>query len=136
MSFQSDESQVKRCPKTGKIISEGNFQSSRHNWPWWLLPFIGFAAFIWFLVRVIPKPSRAAYLCQRIAFPLASGFIIWSSGIFGSTIAYKRAKAALARSRYLAAAIFAIASIGFIWTALNSSADKQVFAHEPIVANS
>jgi hypothetical protein len=42
-------------------------------------PLLGFAALLWFLMRVIPKPSRAAYPCQRVAFPLASGFIIWIS---------------------------------------------------------
>jgi hypothetical protein len=41
-------------------------------WFWGL----GFVATIWFLVRVIPKPSRAAYPCQRAAFPLATTFIL------------------------------------------------------------
>lgn len=136
MSFQKGESKIKRCPKTGKIISEGNSQSSRHNWPWWLLPFIGLAALVWFLIRVIPKPSRATYPCQRMAFPIASGFVIWLTSLAGSAVAYKRAKAALVKSRYLAAAIFLALSVGFIWSALNNTADKQAFAHEPIVVNS
>jgi hypothetical protein len=42
-------------------------------------PLLGFVAFLWFLIRVIPKPSRAVYPCQRLAFPIASGFIIWIS---------------------------------------------------------
>src|SRR5512133_30122 len=42
----------------------------------------GLAALVWFLVRVIPKPSRAAYPCQRAAFPLASGFVVWLVGLF------------------------------------------------------
>jgi hypothetical protein len=42
---------------------------------------MGLIALFWFLVRVIPKPSRAAYPCQRAAFPLASGFVIWLMGI-------------------------------------------------------
>jgi hypothetical protein len=36
----------------------------------------GLASLVWFLVRVIPKPSRAFYPCQRAAAPLASGFVI------------------------------------------------------------
>ena len=40
---------------------------------------IGIVSLLWFLVRVIPKPSRAAYPCQKVAFPIASGFIIWIS---------------------------------------------------------
>ena len=42
-----------------------------------LMPLAGFIALLWFLVRVIPKPSRATYPCQRAAFPLASAFVIW-----------------------------------------------------------
>jgi hypothetical protein len=38
---------------------------------------MGFAALVWFLLRVIPKPSRATYPCQRAAFPVASAFVIW-----------------------------------------------------------
>jgi hypothetical protein len=42
----------------------------------------GAGALAWFLIRVIPKPSRAAYPCQRAAFPMASGFVIWLAGLF------------------------------------------------------
>ena len=38
---------------------------------------MGLSSLIWFLLRVIPKPSRAAYPCQRLAFPVASGFVVW-----------------------------------------------------------
>jgi hypothetical protein len=41
---------------------------------------LGFAALIWFLLRVIPKPSRATYPCQRAAFPVASAFVLWLCG--------------------------------------------------------
>jgi len=50
---------------------------------WWLrltLFFSGAIALAWFLIRVIPKPSRAAYPCQQAAFPVASGFVIWLCG--------------------------------------------------------
>lgn len=43
-------------------------------------PLIGLGALVWFLVRVIPKPSRATYPCQRAAFPIASGFVIYLLG--------------------------------------------------------
>jgi hypothetical protein len=29
----------------------------------------GLLALAWFLIRVLPKPSRATYPCQRAAFP-------------------------------------------------------------------
>jgi len=52
----------------------------------------GLLALIWFLLRVIPKPSRATYPCQRVAAPLASGFIVWVAGLIGSTIVYRKAR--------------------------------------------
>jgi hypothetical protein len=47
-----------------------------------LLRLLSALALVWFLVRVIPKPSRASYPCQRAAFPLASSFVIWLLGMF------------------------------------------------------
>jgi hypothetical protein len=61
------------CPKTSKIV--GFRPPSRPLL--WLSPFVGLAALAWFLIRVVPKPSRAAYPCQRLALPLASGFVLW-----------------------------------------------------------
>ena len=37
---------------------------------------VGLVSFVWFLLRVLPKPSRATYPCQRLSFPLAPGFIM------------------------------------------------------------
>jgi uncharacterized protein (DUF362 family) len=45
-------------------------------------------AFCWFLARVIPKPIRATYPCQRAAFPLATTFVIWLLGIKAGLIAW------------------------------------------------
>ena len=59
----------------------------------------GLAALIWFLIRVIPKPSRAAYPCQRAAFPLASAFVIWLTGTMISMIAMARLSKVLAKYR-------------------------------------
>jgi hypothetical protein len=42
-----------------------------------LLPIIGVLAILWFLIRVIPKPSRAAYPCQRVAAGLGGGFLTY-----------------------------------------------------------
>lgn len=53
---------------------------------------------LWFLVRVIPKPSRAAYPCQRAAVPLASGFVLWILSLAGSALAWRRGKEYFRRS--------------------------------------
>ena len=46
-----------------------------------LFPIIGLLSLIWFLIRVIPKPSRVTYPCQMAAFPIASNFLIWLLGL-------------------------------------------------------
>src|SRR6516164_6451570 len=43
----------------------------------WFFSGMGLFSVFWFLIRVIPKPSRALYPCQRVAFPIASSFVIW-----------------------------------------------------------
>jgi Carbohydrate binding module (family 6)/Domain of unknown function (DUF362) len=54
-------------------------------------PFLGLLSLIWFLVRVIPKPIRATYPCQRAAFPVASAFIVWVMSVLASAAAWRKA---------------------------------------------
>ncbi len=65
-----------------------------------IIPIIGFLSFIWFLVRVIPKPSRATYPCMKVAYPLAAGFVIWLTSLFSSVFLFRRAKTLLSRKKY------------------------------------
>jgi len=118
------------CPKAGKFVA--NRLKSR--WLLWLLPFTGLIALVWFLVRVIPKPSRATYPCQRVAFPLASGFIIWLLGLAGSIGAFRKAKYYRTQARYVLCVIFVAVSVGFIWLALSTSEEKVSLA-APHTAN-
>jgi len=76
-----------------------------------VIPFIGFLALLWFLIKVLPKPSRAFYPCQRVAFPLASTFVIWVLGFLGTVISYKKAKSYWAKSSYILASSFILVSI-------------------------
>lgn len=52
----------------------------------------GLLSLAWFLARVLPKPSRAAYPCQRAAAPLAGGFLIWLASTVASALGWRRAK--------------------------------------------
>ncbi len=132
MSFLNGKKEVRVCPKTGKPIR----QKSKFRWLRWLFPITGLLALIWFLIRVIPKPTRATYPCQKVAFPLASSFVVWLLGLIGSAAAYKKAKHSLAQARYVAAGIAIAISVGFIWMAITSDELKPAYAHEPIVHNS
>ena len=57
----------------------------------WIFQLAGLAALIWFLVRVIQKPTRAFYPCQRAAFPMASAFVAsLVSGLSASALVFRR----------------------------------------------
>lgn len=45
---------------------------------------LGIASLVWFLVRVIPKPSRATYPCMRATAPFLSAFIVYLTGFFSA----------------------------------------------------
>ncbi|HDS07605.1 MAG TPA: DUF362 domain-containing protein, partial [Bacteroides sp.] len=64
---------------------------------------IGIASTVWFLVRVIPKPSRAGYPCMRIAAPFMSSFVLYLLSLTASALLFKRARRFFYRSRYLLA---------------------------------
>ncbi len=76
------------CPKTGRIIEP----APAFRWRAWLFSGMGLLSLLWFLVRVIPKPSRAAYPCQKVAFPVASGFVVWIIAVLGSAFAWRKSR--------------------------------------------
>ena len=71
---------IKRCPKSGKVVGLRFDNSLSKFW----LPVLGISSIIWFLLRVIPKPSRAAYPCQQVAAGLGIGFLGYLGIILGS----------------------------------------------------
>jgi hypothetical protein len=73
----------------------------------------GIASTIWFLVKVIPKPSRATYPCMQAAAPIMSGFIVWLIGLFSSALAFKKAKTWFRKSRFLPALVFTVVAVIF-----------------------
>jgi len=72
---------------------------------------IGIASTIWFLVRVIPKPSRAGYPCMKIAAPFMSSFVLYLLSLTGSALLFKRARRFFCRSRYLLAGAAFVAAV-------------------------
>ncbi len=80
---------------------------------------VGLLSTIWFLVRVIPKPSRATYPCMRAAAPFMSGFVIYLLSLTTSVMAFRKARSRFLNARYLAAGLFlltgmVVASVAFI----------------------
>lgn len=112
------------CPQTGRPIG-----STRTPW-WlpWIFPFVGLASLIWFFLRVLPKPSRATYPCQRLAAPIASGFVVWLTGIMASTLAYRKAQRLAGQAHYVIAGLFAAVAVAAIWWSINLTADTGAHA--------
>lgn len=51
---------------------------------------LGTGSVLWFLVRVIPKPSRASYPCMRASYPLMSAFVAYIIAMFASLFLFKK----------------------------------------------
>ncbi len=66
---------------------------------------IGIASTVWFLVRVIPKPSRAGYPCMRVAAPFMSSLVVYLLSITGSAMLFKRSRQFFHRARYIMATV-------------------------------
>ena len=98
---------VKTCPKSGRIrkivLPKGYYRL--------LFPVVGFAALLWILIRVIPRPSRAAYPCMKVATPLASSFVFWVIGLTASVKAFAKMKLAYVNANYTKASLFLVLGV-------------------------
>ncbi len=65
-----------------------------------LFPLIGIIAVIWILIRVVPKPSRATYPCMKMAFPVATSFALYISGLAASVFLFRKAGINLKNRRF------------------------------------
>ena len=118
------------CPHHKPSSGETLRQKLRNGWLFWLLPAVGLVSLVWFLIRVIPKPSRAMYPCQRMAMPLASGFVAWLIGLAGSVIAFRKARGFLRQSRVPLAIACLVAMAVFGAVALVNMPEKSTIAAE------
>ena len=118
------------CPRSGEI------SSSKPKWRWkrLLFPIIGLMASVWFLLRVLPKPSRAAYPCQRVAFPLASGFVVYLAGAAGWLFGFRRAKEYFRKSSLVLAGLFMFFALISLTLPFIMQLE-QILAHIPPVVN-
>ena len=85
------------CSKTGKFMGFRPLQGSSRL----LFPLVGLAALLWVLIRVVQKPSRAAYPCMRVAAPLAASFLVYVAGLISSVLLFRKAKRQFATSGVL-----------------------------------
>ncbi len=81
---------------------------------------IGVLATTWFLIRVIPKPSRASYPCMQATAPFMAGFILYLVSLGGAASAFTRFRKLLTASRYSLAFIF-LSIAGFLFFVSHTS---------------
>lgn len=87
-----------------------------------LITLMGVISTLWFVIRVIPKPSRAAYPCMKVAAPLMSGFVVYMLSLGGFTILLRKARKNLLHARYIAAALLLVVAliVGVLFIGQNS----------------
>lgn len=101
------KSNPKICPRSGQVVKQ-----KKKNIFILLTPITGLLALIWFLIRVIPKPSRLEYPCQKAAFPIATSFLTWLFTLFGLTVIFKKARKYFTSHKSVTASFFLFITIG------------------------
>jgi len=98
---------------------------------------LGFLSTLWFLIRVIPKPSRATYPCMQATAPYMAGFVLWLTSIFSSSLFLVKFRRNLNKKRWTYAALFlSLFSLGILIN-ITSSPTQDIFAkldsHERVI---
>ena len=112
------------CRRAGSILAPARLAV----WAKIGFPLCGLLALLWFLVRVIPKPSRATYPCMRVAAPLASSFVVWLLGLGGAAAMMGTARRRLSRSHYVLAGTCGALSLAMAWLGLSAVQSTPAWA--------
>jgi len=75
---------------------------------------LGIISTLWFLFRVIPKPSRAFYPCMRAAAPFMSGFIIYLISVWGVVMVSRKTKLKNLNVRYISSFLLVFSVIAIM----------------------
>ncbi len=111
----------------GKLGNIRDWLKSHHLPPRLLFFLIGIISTIWFLIRVIPKPSRATYPCMRVAAPFISGLIIYLLSVGGLILVSRKMKRKIINVRYTSTVllIFGVIVAMAVVPSSNTLADQQ-----------
>ncbi len=92
---------------------------------------LGIVSTLWFLARVIPKPSRASYPCVRATAPWASAFVIYLLSISGAVFSFKKFRKHFEAMQIPLAALFFMLAVGFSVISLTRSTSEAISAPAP-----
>jgi len=113
------------CGKTGRVVG----LNRKYRWARWLFPIAGLVALVWYLVRVIPKPARADYPCQRVAAPIAFGGVAYLLSILGLVTAFRKTRKFMFQHRYAAAAVCLLIGLACA-TVVRDMSETNAFAED------
>jgi hypothetical protein len=73
--------------------------------------FLGISSLLWFLIRVIPKPSRATYPCMQASAPIMSAFVIYLLGLASTVYIFRKKNRSLLYSRFTMASLLVVVAL-------------------------
>lgn len=117
----------------GKLGKIRDWMKNHHFPPRLLFLLMGIISTLWFLIRVIPKPSRATYPCMRIAAPFMSGFVVYLVSLGGITLALRKVKQNILRAKYIASAAFLVVALAGMIISLTHS-NQNVYGGPQAIA--
>ena len=111
----------------GKPGEIRDWMRNHHIPPRLLIILLGIISTIWFLIRVIPKPSRATYPCMKVAAPFMSGLIVYLLSVAGLTFASRILKRRIINVRYISTflLVFGVLVVFAINPSINPGTSKQ-----------
>src|SRR5450759_1989218 len=118
----------------GRLSKIRIWMENHHVPPRMMFILMGIISTVWFLIRVIPKPDRAAYPCMRVAAPIMSGFFVYLLSLGGLSLVLKKAWKNLTRAKFVAAGsllVLAVVLLGINLTSDISVTSAQVASTGP-----
>lgn len=92
---------------------------------------LGIVSTVWFLIRVIPKPSRATYPCVRATAPFMSGLVVYILSL-GSISMIIRKMRMRRHNMFSFSSLFMVVLL-VLFAAINITSDTTVtFSQEPL----
>ena len=96
---------------------------------------LGIGSTIWFLIRVIPKPSRASYPCMKASAPFMSAFVLYLIGLTATIYLFKEKKGRLLLLKSVLGILFVVSLLISFKTSTPSAQSSSLVDASFLAAN-
>lgn len=106
-----------------------------HNSRWYhalLFWGLGISSVLWFLIRVVPKPSRASYPCMQAAAPVMSAFVLYLLSFTGAYVSFRKLGFYFGKHRYGWGICCLVAGLFFAGVFLAESSPEMIARALPV----